>query len=255
MLRMSLMAAFQFLTILPVKRSFTTEQIARSTMFFPLVGLAIGLVLALINWLLGFLMPGSVINILLVALLAFCSGGLHLDGLADTMDGSAGHRSVERRLEIMRDSRIGGFGAIGLILMLLMDYVFLNGIPGNLKWLSLIAAPTISRWAMVYAIYAFPYARPEGLGKAFKEGVTQRQFLLASLIAAGVTFGLWGLAGVDVLAGVFIIVTLTALYLKSLLKGLTGDGYGAINEVATVSVFLVIIILTHNNWLMHSWWF
>ena len=169
-LYMSLLAAFQFLTILPVKRSFTTEQIARSTMFFPLVGLAIGLVLALINWLLGFLMPDSVINILLVALLAFCSGGLHLDGLADTMDGAAGHRSVERRLEIMRDSRIGGFGAIGLILMLLMEYVFLNAIPGNLKWLSLIAAPTISRWAMVYAIYAFPYARPGWLGQGFQGG-------------------------------------------------------------------------------------
>jgi adenosylcobinamide-GDP ribazoletransferase len=250
-----LLAAFQFLTILPVKRSFTTELIARSTMFFPVVGLAIGLLLALINWLLGFLIPSSVINILLVALLAFCSGGLHLDGLADTMDGAAGHRSVERRLEIMRDSRIGGFGAIGLILMLLMEYVFLNAIPGNLKWLALIAAPTISRWAMVYAIYAYPYARPDGLGKAFKEGVTQRQFVLASLIAAVVTFGLWGLAGVDIWAGAFIIVTLAALYLKSLLKGLTGDCYGAINEVATVSVFLVIIMLTHNNWLMHSWWF
>ena len=111
---MSLLAAFQFLTILPIKRNFTTEQIAHSTIFFPVVGLAIGLVLALINWLLDFLIPDSVINIILVALLAYCSGGLHLDGLADSMDGAAGHRSVERRLEIMRDSRIGGFGAIGL---------------------------------------------------------------------------------------------------------------------------------------------
>lgn len=252
---MSLLAAFQFLTILPIKRTFTTEQIAHSTIFFPVVGLAIGLVLALINWLLDFLIPGSVINIILVALLAYCSGGLHLDGLADSMDGAAGHRSVERRLEIMRDSRIGGFGAIGLILMLLMEYVFLNAIPGNLKWVALIAAPTISRWAMVYAIYAYPYARSNGLGKAFKDGVTHRHFGIASLVTAALTVGLWGLAGVGILAGAFIIATLAALYLKSLLKGLTGDSYGAINEVAAVSVFLIIIMLTHNNWLMHSWWF
>jgi adenosylcobinamide-GDP ribazoletransferase len=222
-------------------------------MFFPLVGLAIGLVLAAMNWLLTRILPGPPVNILLVALLALCSGGLHLDGLADSMDGVAGHRTVERRLEIMRDSRIGGFGAIGLIFILLIDYILLNSISTDLKWLTLIAAPTISRFTMVYAIYAFPYARPDGLGKAFKDGVSLSQFIPAALITLVVTGGLWGLAGLAIIAGAFILVTLTALYLKSLLRGLTGDSYGAINEVATASVFLMVILLSYNHWLMNLW--
>jgi adenosylcobinamide-GDP ribazoletransferase len=249
----SLLSAFQFLTLLPVKRNFSTQQIARSTVYFPLVGLTIGLILAGMNWLLSLVLPAPVVNILLLALLAFCSGGLHLDGLADTMDGAAGHRTIERRLEIMRDSRIGGFGAIGLVLMLLIEYVLLNSVPADLKWLTLIAAPTISRWAMVYAIYAYPYARPDGLGKAFKEGVSLSQFIPATLIAILVACGLWGPAGLVIGAGAFLLVTLAALYLRKLLRGLTGDTYGAINEVATAGVFLFVILLSHNNWLMNSW--
>jgi adenosylcobinamide-GDP ribazoletransferase len=252
---MNFLAAFQFLTILPIKRNFTTEQIARSTVYFPIVGLSIGLVLAGLNWLMSLVLPDAVVNILLIALLAWCSGGLHLDGLADTMDGAAGHRSVERRLEIMRDSRIGGFGAIGLILMLMMQYILLDNVPNDLKWMTLIAAPTISRWAMVYAIYAYQYARPDGLGKAFKEGVGLNQLIPASLITVAVVFGLWGPAGLVIAAGTFLVVLLTAAYLKNLLRGLTGDTYGAVNEAAVAAAFLVVILLEHNNWLMHSWWF
>jgi adenosylcobinamide-GDP ribazoletransferase len=110
---MSLLAAFQFLTILPVKRSFTSEQVGRASAYFPVVGAVIGLALAGINYLLGLILPEEVVNVILIALLAVFSGGLHLDGLADTMDGIAGHRTPEKRLEIMRDSRIGGFAAIG----------------------------------------------------------------------------------------------------------------------------------------------
>jgi adenosylcobinamide-GDP ribazoletransferase len=251
---MSLLAAFQFLTLLPIKRNFSTEQIARSTLFFPLVGLAIGLLLAALNWLLSRILPDPVVNIFLIVGLAFCSGGLHLDGLADTMDGAAGHRTVERRLEIMRDSRIGGFGAIGLVLTLLLEYVLLNSVPGHLRWLTLIAAPTISRFAMVYAIYAYPYARPDGLGKAFKDGVTVGQFLPAFLITLAVAVGLWGVAGLVILAGAWLLATLAALYLKKLLRGLTGDSYGAINEVTTAGAFLMVVLLSHNGWLMNSWW-
>jgi adenosylcobinamide-GDP ribazoletransferase len=252
---MRLLAAFQFLTILPIKRNFSSEQIARSTVFFPVVGLVIGLVLAAANWILSLVLPAGVVNILLIVLMALCQGGLHLDGLADTMDGVAGHRTVERRLEIMRDSRIGGFGAMGLILILLLEYVLLNNIATNLKWMTLISAPAFSRWAMTYAIFAFPYARPEGLGKAFKEGVSLSQFVPASGIALAIALAIWGLAGIVILAVAGGIVTLAALYLKHLLKGLTGDCYGAINEIAVLSTFLMVVLLQHNNWwIMNPWW-
>ena len=104
-----LMAAFQFLTLLPIKRSFTVEQIGRSTVYFPLVGLAIGLVLAGVNYVLELILPAGVVNILLVGLLAFLSGGLHLDGFADTMDGwqGTGHRKEDWK-------SCGTAGSVGL---------------------------------------------------------------------------------------------------------------------------------------------
>ena len=252
---MGLLAAFQFLTLLPIKRNFDSRQLGGSTVYFPIVGLVIGLLLAGVNYLLHFILPQAVINILLVGLLALCSGGLHLDGLADTFDGIAGHRTVERRLEIMRDSRIGGFGAIGLGMVLIMEYIMLNGVPLNVLWLVLITAPVISRWCMVYAIASFPYARSEGLGKAFKDAVTWKQFALATLIAMILCIGLLGAAGLIMLAGAWLITLSLSLYFKKLLKGLTGDTYGAINEIATIGVFFMAVMLTFNNWLIYSRWF
>jgi adenosylcobinamide-GDP ribazoletransferase len=157
----------------------------------------------------------------------------------------------------MRDSRIGGFGAIGLIFILLTQYVALNSIPQHAERLiifALILAPVVSRWAMVNAIFAYPYARPDGLGKVYKEAVSRRHFSLATLIAAAVSVLLFGLSGLIIMAGTWAVVNLLALYLKHQLNGLTGDTYGAVNEVATTSVFLIITLLSYNHWLVYSWW-
>jgi adenosylcobinamide-GDP ribazoletransferase len=247
---LELLAAFQFLTILPIKRGFTAEQLGRSTAFFPVVGVAIGLVLAGLDWVLNLILPSSLVNIMMIAVLATLSGALHLDGLADTLDGIAGHRTAERRLEIMRDSRIGGFGAVGLALFLLMEYVALNSIPQNWVPFTLIVAPTLSRWAMVVSIISWPYARVSGLGSSFKQFVTPLQLIIATIIAIIVTAGVFRLAGLVLIVAVWIVLTLTALYLKSKLTGLTGDTYGAINEITTLSVFIVVTMLAHNRWLI-----
>jgi adenosylcobinamide-GDP ribazoletransferase len=108
---------------------------------------------------------------------------------------------------------------------------------------------------MVYAIASFPYARSEGLGKAFKDAVTWKQFALATLIAMILCIGLLGAAGLIMLAGAWLITLSLSLYFKILLKGLTGDTYGAINEIATIGVFFIAVILTFNNWLIYSRWF
>jgi adenosylcobinamide-GDP ribazoletransferase len=247
---LSLLAAFQFLTILPVKRSFTSKQVGRASAYFPVVGAVIGLALAGINYLLRLILPEEVVNVILIALLAVFSGGLHLDGLADTMDGIAGHRTPEKRLEIMRDSRIGGFAAIGVALFLLMEFVSLNSIPGNLMLAALIVAPTLSRWAMVNAIFVYPYARPSGLGKAFKEAVSWRQFVIATVVSLIPAVVLFKVAGVVIMAGVWIAVTLAAICLKRQLRGLTGDTYGALNELATIIAFLLITMLAFKHWLI-----
>ena len=150
----------------------------------------------------------------------------------------------------MRDSRIGGFGAIGIALFLLIEYVSLNSIPNNLKLYVLILAPTLSRWAMVNAIFVYPYARPSGLGKSFKEAVNWQQFIVATLVTLILAIVLFRVAGLVIMAFAWIMMTLVALYLKRQLKGLTGDTYGAINEITVVSVFLVVTLLAFKHWLV-----
>jgi adenosylcobinamide-GDP ribazoletransferase len=245
-----LLAALQFLTILPVKRNFTSAQMGRATAYFPVVGLIIGAILLGLHYLLDFLLPGGIVNALLLAVLVVLSGGLHLDGLADTIDGLAGHRTPERRLEIMRDSHIGGMGAVGLFLFLIIEYIALNSIPG--KWIpfTLLLAPSVSRWAMVDAIFTYPYARPEGLGKAFKQEVSWIELLIASLVTLALAGILFQIAGLVILATVFIIINGAALYFKRQLGGLTGDTYGAINEIALITVLLTVNILAFKHWLL-----
>ena len=247
---MDLLAALQFLTILPVKRNFTSAQIRRATAYFPVVGLIIGAILLGLHYLLDFLLPSAIVSGLLLATLVVMSGCLHLDGLADTIDGLAGHRTPERRLEIMHDSRIGAMGAGGLFLFLIIEYIALNSIPGKWMPFTLLLAPAVSRWAMVGVIFAYPYARPEGLGKAFKQGVSWIELLIASLVILALTAILFQIAGLIIIASVFIIINGAALYFKRQLGGLTGDTYGAINEIALITVLLTINVLTFKHWLL-----
>ena len=247
---MELLAALQFLTILPVKRNFTSEQIGRSTVWFPVIGLVIGGILLGLHYVLILLLPSGVVNGLLLATLVILSGGLHLDGLADTVDGLAGHRTPERRLEIMRDSHIGAIGAAGLFLFLIIEYIALNNIPDKYLPFTLLLAPTVSRWMMVYAIFAFPYARPEGLGKAFKEAVGRSEFLIATFLTLLLAVILFPTAGPVIAAGTWIIISLAALYIKGQIGGLTGDTYGAINEIALIAVLLAVNVLIFKHWLL-----
>jgi adenosylcobinamide-GDP ribazoletransferase len=244
------LAALQFLTIVPIKRGFTSHEIGQSSAFFPVVGIILGAVLLLLNYVLGLVLPHALVIGLLLSALVAMNGGLHLDGLADTLDGMAGHRTPERRLEIMRDSRIGGFGAVGLILVLLIEYLCLVNLPG--KWLpfSLLLAPTLSRWAMVNAIFVYPYARPEGLGSSFKRGASSAVFWIATLIAIAAAVGLFRVAGLVVMAFSWLCFTLAALYFQNQIKGLTGDTYGAINEIALIGALLMLNVLSYKGWLL-----
>jgi len=239
------LAALQFLTIIPLpwRRQVSPEDLARSTGYFPVVGLIIGLLLAGLNWLLGWFLPTAVVNVLLIVFLAVISGALHLDGLADTCDGIASGKTPEERWQVMRDSRVGSFGIVGVCCLLLVKYVSLNNVPQSLVMTSLVLMPVISRWAMVYAIFVYPYAKPSGLGKVFKQGVNWLKFVMATLIALAVAAALARLAGLAIILGIWVIVVIMATYLKRKFSGLTGDTYGAINEVAEVGVLLLVCLL------------
>jgi len=213
------------------------------------VGAIIGLILAGLNQGLNLILPSAVVNVLLIVSLVAITGALHLDGLVDTCDGLGGHKSPEERRRVMRDSRAGGFGIIGVALLLLVKYVLLNSVPQSAMMLTLILMPAVSRWAVVYAIFTQPYANPSGLGKVFKQETRWPQFLMATLIALALAVGLFQLAGLVVMFAVLVLVVVIAAYLRRKLAGLTGDTYGAINEVAEAGALFMVGLLAYNNWL------
>jgi len=242
------LAALRFLTSIPLRwpRQASPEELGRSAVYFPVVGLVIGIMLAGLYWLLDFILPATVVSALLIVFLVAVTGALHLDGFADTCDGMAGHRTVEDRWRVMHDSRAGVFGIVGVVLLLLVKYASLSNIPDSLIMATLIFMPVVSRWAMVYTVFAYPYARPSGLGKALKQGIGWRGFTVATLItlsAAAAMIPLWHFTGLVIILGVWIMAAVMAAIFKRKFAGLTGDTYGAINEVAEVSVLILVILL------------
>ncbi len=185
---------------------------------------------------------------LLLALAALVTGMLHLDGFVDCCDALLGTRSVEDRLRILRDSRVGAYGALGAALLLIARYSALGELLGTLRVLALIAAPTLGRWAIVFALARYPYAREEGFGSAFPQA---KNYLLAAtgvaftlLLALALLVALLGeatLLQTAVLMGLLAVATLLVTlawctWASRRLGGLTGDTYGALCELVELAV-------------------
>jgi len=238
--------AFSFLTILPVGHPSLSEgkELARSMAFFPLVGLIIGFILALGYYLFSFLFSRALVLWLTIGLLALLTRGLHLDGFADTMDGLGSGGPREKILEVMRDSRIGAFGVIGLILLIGAKFLALDQIPTPSIPYTLILMAVMGRNAMVLICYRSPYARSEGgLAKPFTENLGGREMTLSLATAFGIALLVMGMKGVVVflLIGLFSLVYRTFFIRK--LCGVTGDILGAANELAELLCLLLLVIL------------
>jgi len=238
--------ALSFLTILPVDQPSLPEEkgLARSMTFFPLVGLLIGLLLTVAYLILSFLFSKSLALWLTLGCLALLTRGLHLDGFADTIDGFAAGGPKEKILEVMRDSRIGAFGVVGLILLIGAKYLALDQITGPSIPGSLILMTVMGRNSMVWVCFRSPYARTgEGLAKPFAENLTSREMILssASAIAMGLMVG--GLEGVLAFIGIGLFSLAFRLFFLRKLNGITGDVLGAANELSEVLCLVLLIIL------------
>lgn len=234
---MTLLAAIAFLTVLPLPGRWRLEpgHLARSTGWFPLVGLALGLVLAGSDWLLGQIFPLPARNALLVVLALALTGALHLDGLMDTCDGVFAAATPERRLEIMRDSHVGSFGVAGAGLVLLGKYAALASLEETPRWAALVAMAVLGRWAMSLAVAAFPAGRSEGLGRLVKDAAKPVDLVFAAAVAGVVCWLTLGLAGLMLWVSTNLLVLLAGRALTARLSGLTGDSYGALDELAELA--------------------
>ncbi|MFZ5631811.1 MAG: adenosylcobinamide-GDP ribazoletransferase [Bacillota bacterium] len=221
--------------------AFDERRLGRSGMFFPLVGLVLGGLLIAIDKLACFLFPPAAASAVVVVGLVLLTGGLHLDGFMDTMDGFFCGRPRERMLEIMRDSRVGAFGVVGVFCLLLLKFALLTGLAGTDRFPALIMIAVFGRWAMTYAIARFPYAREEGLGKLYSRYTGTPELAVASLTALAAAVAAGGAGGVIIFFISALCAHLLCVYFSRILGGLTGDTYGALNEITEVLVLLVYL--------------
>ncbi len=232
--------AIQFLTRIPLNIAIETEEdsFAKSVLWFPAAGILIGAFCAAVYWLASQLLEG-IFPVVCAVLANVCiTGGLHVDGLADTCDGIFSARKRERMLEIMKDSRIGTNGTLAVVFDILMRIGILTAIPTDkLLWV-LLAAPVASRALLPLIMKLSVYARAEGMGGLFlgkqRWGRTLTAFL-TGIVISGIILKLAGLVSFAAALGTALLFK---QYIYGKLQGMTGDTIGATNEIAEM-VFLL----------------
>lgn len=240
--------AVGFLTVIPLrsKKPWQPGDLGRSALFYPLVGALMGALTAGANYLLTLVFPHLLTAALTLCFWIFISGGLHLDGVADCFDGMFNASPPERRLEIMKDSRLGTFGGLGLILLILLKFSCLYTLPAPKIWLLLPFAMASSRWLLLLAGKQ-PNARPGGLGAEFSSSLKPLHFIVAGLtiliLTGAATWQLGWMAPVALLAA-HLLAFFIFFIAKSRLGGLTGDIFGLIVEFSELLVLLVFTIST-----------
>lgn len=255
-----LILLFKFMTRLPIPANpeFDSKELGKSIKFFPIVGIAIGIILYAV-YLIGskFILSSYVLATLVVLTEVILTGGLHLDGLADTFDGIFSYRSKQKMLEIMKDSRLGTNGGIALVLYFIMKILLIAGLIdtrvgafGELFGFQsavgavIIVTPVLARINTVLNCAASPYAKPSGSAKDFVE-CTNKSGVLVAVAIALIFSGIVGCGVFEVLNPIHLVnitaVTMVlGLYFAKLMErkigGITGDTLGAILELSEIVI-------------------
>ena len=218
----------------------TDETLASSVIMFPIVGLMIAAGPALVWFIAIPFLPPLVAAGLAVALGLLITGALHEDGLADCADGLGGSRDREKSLEIMRDSRIGAFGSLALMISVALRWTALASLGPITGLLALFICHSGSRAAISIALQFSTYARSRGLGNSVEEGMSKTGFGITIALAAIIAAALGGLWGIIALAAGFATAALTLLWLHHRLGGYTGDGLGAMQQIAEITILILL---------------
>ena len=235
------LVAFRYLTILPLPRRRAPGDLGRAAGWFPVVGLGLGGCIALASLAADRLVPPGVGAILLVALWAGLTGGLHLDGLADASDGLGGGWSRERALSIMRDARSGPFGVTAIVLVLGLKAATVATLPEGIAWRALMLAPVLGRAGPLLLVALCPAARTEGAGHALAASARRPSLLAGGLVAVVVSVAMLGAWSALLLAVTALLAWGWAVYLRRRIGGFTGDTLGALVEV-TEAVSLTLAV-------------
>jgi adenosylcobinamide-GDP ribazoletransferase len=237
--------AVQFLTRIPVPSSrYEPDSLSRAVKFFPVVGLIIGIAAALVQWLLTPHLPRMVTALFVVTFLVLITGCLHEDGLADTADGFGGGWDREQILIILKDSRIGSYGSAALTLSMIARVVLLASLPLTQIGQYLIAAHVLCRWTTLPLSYYLPPARfksdesTDGQGARLAKLTTLSTLITGSLLSFALVGLLLHLHAILAIATAVLVTLLSGLYYKRRIDGVTGDCFGATNQLSEIFVYL-----------------
>jgi len=237
--------ALQFLTVIPIYKNLKVneEDLGKSALYFPIVGLFIGGCLVCSKFLLSFFLPRSVVDGMLIIILVLITGSIHLDALADTVDGIASGKEKNEKLSIMKDGNVGAMGAVAVFLVLMLKYLALAALPEYLKNQSLLLMPMIGRWSQVSVAYFSDYAgQKKGLGFPITRHVTSLIFVCTTVISLLVAAYLFHHRGFIIVVLVALFCLLYSRFFKRVLGGVTGDVLGAANEITEVAVLIMILV-------------
>ena len=239
--------AWHFLTVIKLSRTVhdaTPAELARSMGWYPLIGLCLGIVLAIADRGLSLWLDSAVVDVLLVVVLVALTGGLHQDGLADTLDGIAGGKTAADRLRIMKDPHIGAIGVTGLVLDMALRIAGLQALPDEMRSPVLICVPMFGRWGIVVGSWGARYARAEGgVAAPFLAELSWRDVGLATVLALPIALLQVGWVPVLACSGAAILLAwMMTRSIERLCGGITGDVLGAVNEVVEISVLLLLPI-------------
>jgi adenosylcobinamide-GDP ribazoletransferase len=237
----NLISALQFITILPLGKTRDFDA-PKMVPYFPLVGILLGLIVALFDAAVAKFWAPPIAALLDVILLAVLSAAFHLDGLADTADGLLSSRPRDEALAIMKDSRIGTMGLVAILFGLSLKWGGIAGLDSQ-RAIVLIAVPAYARSAILLGMRYLPYARADGTGKAFFEQKLTLQHFWGLALPVGLSFGL-GSKAIWLNCCFVVFVCLILWFYKRRLGSITGDMLGAMVEIIEAGLFLMMSLAT-----------
>jgi adenosylcobinamide-GDP ribazoletransferase len=233
-------AAFQFLTRLPLGwLNYRPDALSRSAKFFPLVGLAIGGASAGIYLLLSPHLPALLVALFIVLFTTLLTGGLHEDGLADVADAFGGGKNRQQVLEIMKDSRIGSYGALAIVFSIAGRVLLLANLPPSIFIKYAISAEVLCRWTPLPLGAALPAARIDaGQGARIAQRISGLSLVVGTLLTLGIVGCLMRMSAWLPLVAAAAVALCSWLYYKWRIGGITGDGFGATMQLTLAAVYL-----------------
>ena len=252
-----LILAFQFLTIIPLGNTeeVSEEDMGKATAFFPVVGAIEGILYVALAYLFLKVFPSDLTNGLLLFAMVIINGGLHLDGLSDTVDAVASRGDREKKLAIMKDSTVGPAGVIAIVLVLLLKYLLLNAVAFYSTrvayYSALFLLPVVARWSMVPAVYHCKAVRDGGLGKMFIDHTELKEIIISTMLVLSVCillllsnhdFRILSFVLMFMMPVLYIFSRAAVVFFGNHFGGMTGDSFGSVYEISIILFLMSWVI-------------